>query len=531
MNPMHTPAPAGGRNLVVCCDGTGNIWGNSRDTNVVRLVRACVQDDRQIVYYDPGVGTATDYPGVAVVDSLKLRLKRVLGLAFGGGIYENIAGAYLFLVRHWQPGDRIFVLGFSRGAFTARAVAGMVNLFGIVRPHADTMVPALLRVYFGKLDAHNARGQTRDDLARDIREHFATPAGAVAEVHFIGAFDTVASVGGLLPRHITSDSGLANKRFVHVRHAVSIDEYRAPYQPRLYQSAPVPFTDPARPSVEQRWFAGVHSDVGGSYARRGLADGALVWMADAACQTGLRLLPGAGAGWKPEPQAAAHDEVGRGWFGSLWALAGLQHRTLPRAFTEAERAACWARHAAVEAAALRRLAVMGAAVFALLVLMHLQTGALDGAGQASSLGLARLQLGAAWAASADWAPYRTPGLARVLWLDGLLIAAYTLLSCQAVALALRRWRTWRRDEEAPHRRLRVFTQAALIAAPLADALENLLTACAAAPDAAPAWALALSLASATKTLALAAATGFVLLTLALSRWLRGPAPAAISHPP
>lgn len=531
MDPTYRPAFAGGRNLVVCCDGTGNIWGNSRDTNVVRLVRACAQDERQIVYYDPGVGTATDYPGVAVVDSLKLRLRRVLGLAFGGGIYENIAGAYLFLVHHWQPGDRIFVLGFSRGAFTVRAVAGMVNLFGLVRPHADTMVPALLRIYFGKLQTHNAQGLGRDDLARDIREHFATPAGAVAEVHFIGAFDTVASVGGLLPRHITSDNTLANKRFVHVRHGVSIDEYRAPYQPRLYQSADRPFTDPALPSVEQRWFAGVHSDVGGSYARRGLADTALVWMADAACQAGLRLLPGAGAGWKPDPQAAAHDEVGRGWFGSLWALAGLQHRTLPRPLTAEERAACWARHAAVEAPAWRRLAITGAVALTLLVLVVLQTDALDRAGPASGFCLAGLQLRAAWSVPDDWAPYRTAGLVRVLWLDGLLIAAYTLLMCQAVALALRRWRTWRRNEEPPHRRLRVFTQTALIAAPLADGLENLLTAWLAAPDVAPALALALalSLASAAKWLALAAVAGFVIVTLVLSPRLRRAEPATAPH--
>ena len=83
------------RNLVVCCDGTGHVWGEGRDTNVVRLVRACVKDAQQVVYYDPGVGTVAGMPPVGWVEAWAWRLRLLRQRALGSGIHENIASAYV----------------------------------------------------------------------------------------------------------------------------------------------------------------------------------------------------------------------------------------------------------------------------------------------------------------------------------------------------------------------------------------------------------------------------------------------------
>ena len=122
-----------GRNLVVCCDGTGNLWRpGACDTNVVRLFKALPPDDpqQQLSYYDPGVGTPDGLVGTggrAGLFSLDT-LRRVAGLAWGDGVWDNVAQAYLFLCHHHQPGDRIYLFGFSRGAFTVRVVAGLSRL-------------------------------------------------------------------------------------------------------------------------------------------------------------------------------------------------------------------------------------------------------------------------------------------------------------------------------------------------------------------------------------------------------------------
>ena len=299
-----TPSNPRARNLVICCDGTGNVWGNEQDTNVVRLVRACAKTPSQIVYYDPGVGTASEFPGIGWFEAFKVRIQRLIGLAFGGGIYTDIGSAYAFLIRNYREGDRIWVFGFSRGAFTARAVAGMVNLFGVVRPAGEVMIPVLLRIYFSDRSVEDKHMRNRQQLANDIRCNFADEPGSTARVYFTGVWDTVESVGGLRMIRISSSTSTVGKAFDHVRHAVAAAEYRAKYEPRLY---PDPNRDepgwveilpdggelevgkvkPAddgtfeyRPGLKQLYFPGAHSDVGGSYDDRGLSDCSLKWMLD-----------------------------------------------------------------------------------------------------------------------------------------------------------------------------------------------------------------------------------------------------------
>lgn len=528
------PAPDPPRNLVLFCDGTGNIWGNQRDTHVVTLARACVQDTGQIVYYDPGVGTASDAPGVGFWASLKAHTRHLWGLAFGGGIYDNIGGAYGFLVRHWRQGDRIFLFGFSRGAFTVRAVAGMVNLFGIVRPQAENMVPVMLRVYFGRVDAHNRRQQTRQQVADDLRAHFADDDGARARVHFVGVFDTVASVGGLLSQAITSDHRVAGKCFVHVRHAVAADERRLRYAPRLYRAEPVPFTQLDEPSFEQRWFAGAHSDMAGTYPERGLAEPVRRWMTGAAAQAGLRLKPDPGARDRPDPQAPSHDEALASWLGGLWALTGLQHRTLPAPVDAAQAAATGDRLRAVTRAAVWRACLLVGVVTVLLFALGQSTPLLRGdavqglCGWSGACQLQALQLHAAGLPLSVWQGYaeqrHAAGLRGALWADGLLIVAYTLLACHLTALAHGRWRHWRRDDEAAHRRLQRVMRWPLVVAPLADVLENACTALLMRPDPAAGWAWLLSASSALKLFALVV----LVLLWAASLRQRPPAPSTIA---
>lgn len=496
---MTTPASGSsttdafvGRNLVVCCDGTGNIWGNQRDTNVVRLVRACQKDDKQIIYYDPGVGTASQYPSIGPVETVKIWADRLWGLAFGGGIYDDIGSAYAFLIRHYRPDDRIWVFGFSRGAFVARAVAGMVNLFGVVRPAGEVMIPTLLRVYFSNRQETNQQAKTRKNLADDIRANFTDPVGHEARVWFTGVWDTVASVGGLRSVHITSPLGTAGKRFDHIRHAVSLAEDRASYEVRKYpdvnRDQPGNVTDAEgnvnyKPGLKQLYFPGVHSDVGGSYVERGLSDCALLWMLQEAKGEGLRLREDYEAGIKPNPLATAHDQVNEGYFGCLWAMAGLRRRSpVPPALWH-ESLETRLRAGLAEGVnppplmARAPLRVSLGIVALLLVMLWVMTAGLNPSHGSSAFNLAMLQVSAAFGTAGDRLSntYRVDGLGAVLALDVILIVAYLYVACLISGRCVRRLRHWKEDNESAHRKLRWWGQIPLLVAPVADLMENALT--------------------------------------------------------
>lgn len=309
------------RNLVVCCDGTGNIWGNDCDTNVVKLVRIIQKNEQQILFYDPGVGTSDTYPSIGKISRAKARAKEIVGLAIGGGIYENIGQAYGFLVEHYQPTDRVFIFGFSRGAFTARCVAGMINLFGIVRRGAEAMIPSLTRIYFQPIEGTGRTGSTRQDYGDDIRAVF-TLEGRDARVYFLGVWDTVSTVGGLpgSKKNITSYGTISGKNYDHVRHAVASHEYRYAYEPRLFKDNNF---DHGRTSLKQLRFAGAHSDVGGSYKESGLSNCSLKWMVEEAIEKGLLCDLAKVNSIEIDPLGLAHDQA---FSQPLWALSGLRTR-------------------------------------------------------------------------------------------------------------------------------------------------------------------------------------------------------------
>lgn len=281
------------RQLLLLCDGTNNnLTGGRKDTNVVKLseLLAACPDAQRVVHYDPGVGNAGELPGATAWDQLRRKLDRLNGLAFGRGVYENMAECYLFLMRHYRPGDQLFIFGFSRGAFTARSVAGLVNQFGILRSHMEGMLPTLLHVYF----ADRSDKATFDAIAQQVSRQFADPATRHVDIHFIGVWDTVASVG--LPPFDAQFTALPrpeNKRFVHVRQALALDEHRTQFKPRLYarDNGPFPTLSGREGSLRQLWFPGAHCDVGGGYevADSALSDRAFAWLVAEAVQVGLRL--------------------------------------------------------------------------------------------------------------------------------------------------------------------------------------------------------------------------------------------------
>jgi uncharacterized protein (DUF2235 family) len=325
---QSTPNPQRARNLILCCDGTGNIWGNGHDTNVVKLVRLLEKDDQQLVCYDPGVGTTDNFPPVGFWNRVKENIRRIVGLAFADGVYDSIGRGYQFLVDNFRQGDRICVFGFSRGAFVARSIAGIVNEFGVVQVGARTLIALIVRTYFMKPGGRASRAdKSRGEVAADIRRNFCSPAGSQAYVHFVGVWDTVASVG-LLGLKIKTDTNVRTRNYEHVRHAVATNETRWKYSPRLY-------TDdgpPVRPgqTYKQYWFNGCHSDVGGSYAEAALSDIALRWMVDEAAAPGvdLRFDPVAAEAIAGDPNGLLHDEP---FSSPWWTLAGLWRRNEPAA--------------------------------------------------------------------------------------------------------------------------------------------------------------------------------------------------------
>lgn len=278
------------RQLIVCCDGTNNnLTAGREDTNVVKFLRwVGAPGSGQHVFYDPGVGNPGALPGATLWDRYRRLGERIAGLAFGRGVYENVAEAYQFLMQSHQPGDELYFFGFSRGAFTARSAAGLVNMFGILRPHMQSMVPTLLHIYFShRRGTAEAEAQER---AGQIRESFCDPEKRAVPIHFVGVWDTVASVGMWpVDAKMTARPGIGGKRFVHVRQALALDEHRGPFKPRLYLDR-AEDADPHQ-SVVQRWFRGAHCDVGGGYppARSVISNEALAWMLAEAASVGLRL--------------------------------------------------------------------------------------------------------------------------------------------------------------------------------------------------------------------------------------------------
>jgi len=279
------------KRIVICFDGT---WGKSdrsdRASNVVRLYRSILGEDssgiedgspaqppvaRTIKWYDPGVGSQW--------------FERIRGGVFGFGLSRNIREGYKSLVDHYEGGDEIYLFGFSRGAYTARSLAGLIRKIGVLRrehaPRQDADDnPLIVRGY----EIYRMRDDTPDTpVAQQFK---ATYSWQNVGIKFLGVWDTVGALGlpfGVLKemseQYAFHDTKLS--RIVeHAYHAVAVDEHRKDYATTLWDS-------PTRPGqhMEQVWFVGGHGDVGGGTKKLEYSDIALRWMQEKAQLNGQGL--------------------------------------------------------------------------------------------------------------------------------------------------------------------------------------------------------------------------------------------------
>lgn len=289
------------KSIVICSDGTGNIANKNRGTNVFKLFEAVDLNGHrmdpdltpQVALYDDGVGTESFKP-------LKL-----LGGAFGFGLGRNVRQLYKELSRIYDEGDQIYLFGFSRGAFTVRSLAGMIATCGIIdaasipeagQLHANVKreYRQYRRCYVTALQKLFGRKPAR--ITPDIpREKYRVRA---SRVRFVGVWDTVDAVGlpfhlgdlynNLISRYKFPDRKLSSK-VDQACHALSIDDERETFAPVLWDELDENGEKDDR--IEQVWFAGAHSNVGGGYPKQGMALVALDWMMAKARLAGLRFIP------------------------------------------------------------------------------------------------------------------------------------------------------------------------------------------------------------------------------------------------
>jgi uncharacterized protein (DUF2235 family) len=289
------------KNIVICCDGTGNEFGDC-NSNVVKLYSALIIDGKsQVGYYHPGVGTMGDPTARNKISKL---WSVVMGLAFGEGLLANVGDAYRYLMSVYEEGDDVFLFGFSRGAYTARALAGVLHMFGLLSPGNDGLIPYIIRLYAKR--TRSAAGMTRTfQVATDFKATFCRP----CPLHFVGLWDTVSSVGYVWDP-VRLPFTAQNPDMANGRHAVSIDERRCYFRNNLW-GGQLPGQ-----TLKQVWFAGVHSDVGGSYSgiESGLSQITLEWMLCEAVQFKLSVDPAKVSkilGKIPPPPPVAPDSAAK----------------------------------------------------------------------------------------------------------------------------------------------------------------------------------------------------------------------------
>ena len=280
------------KNIVICCDGTSEEYGDN-NSNVVKLYSLLENSAQQVTYYHPGLGTMGSKYTLSRILRLWTKLK---GLAFGYGLMDDVSDAYVFLMNECEEGDRVFLFGFSRGAYTVRALAAFLHMFGLMHRGNDSLVPYAIRRFKSKI---------RNEKPFKYADGFKQTFSRVCKPYFLGVWDTVSSVGWIYdPLHLPFTA--RNPDVQICRHAVSIDERRCQFRDNLW--TPLPGQD-----SKQLWFAGTHCDIGGGLgtANSGLSDITLNWMYDQAVRAGLRVQGApASAG---DPSSIVHNPLTLPW--------------------------------------------------------------------------------------------------------------------------------------------------------------------------------------------------------------------------
>jgi uncharacterized protein (DUF2235 family) len=281
------------KTLVICSDGTGNSDTGKVPSNVKRLFDLIVQDGPdQVATYDNGVGTDPRQRGENLFTYWRNHLAE---LCFGKGIAQNLLELYTWLIERYQPGDHVFLFGFSRGAFTVRALAGLVHVCGLLRLEHIELAPDAVHLYEGSeeriivrrrekgLPAAFCQNETDHGAADPVAQAFRTQYCQPCQLNFLGIWDTVKAYGWIRPK---SFPALRHNRSVRkVRHATALDERRALFQMTGWSED--------HPDVKEVWFAGDHADVGGGHkdGNSPLTDASLRWMLGEATRDQLLLKP------------------------------------------------------------------------------------------------------------------------------------------------------------------------------------------------------------------------------------------------
>ena len=291
------------KNIVICCDGTGNEYGKN-NTNVVETYGLAMKTRTQLAYYDPGVGTG----GWAYNEESGV-LKALSEQGTGAGLQKNVNDAYRYLMEVYEgpEANRIFLFGFSRGAFTARSLAGMLHKVGLLERNADNHLEYAAKIYNHPRNSRVAAG---------FKATFSRP----APVHFIGVWDTVESL--VLNEGKRWADARLNPEIAFAYHALAIDERRKDFQPCPWDERN------RRPgqTMEQVWFAGVHSDVGGYHPDRGLANISLHWMLGKAAAAGMEVNQRglARKRYRPAPDGPSQES-----YTGFWRFRGQHVRDIP----------------------------------------------------------------------------------------------------------------------------------------------------------------------------------------------------------
>lgn len=298
------------KRLVFCFDGTWNALNADTPTNVVLTAASIERQARdgfvQIIHYDEGVGTG--------------RLEKFSGGVFGVGLVDNIREAYRFLIFNYDPGDEIYVFGFSRGAFSARTFVGFVRHVGPLRRLHAARIDEALSLYEERLkgadgDSDRLRrfradyagnvciGSADEDWRCANLPDYSPGSSPKMSIRYLGVWDTVGALG--VPARLPLSGWFNRKHAFHdptlsefvegARHAVAIDERRATFPATLWgdltalNAAKGKTPDALDAPYQEKWFPGVHGSVGGGGDIRGLSDSALEWVLKGAKNAGLKL--------------------------------------------------------------------------------------------------------------------------------------------------------------------------------------------------------------------------------------------------
>lgn len=232
------------KRIILCYDGTLGEYG-SINTNVLKFYSLLETNENQLTFYDPGVGT----------------LNGLFGALLGWGIKSNIRDGYIFLMENYQVGDEIYIVGFSRGAYTSRALSGLIGEMGILKNDLYNLIPYIEDIYYSN---------KKSKLRNGFRNNFSLDQSQDS-VHGLFLFDTVKTL-------FTFDRfEIENPLVTNIYQALAINEYRFFYKPVLFNRI-----------TNSVWFMGSHSDIGGGYLDTKISNGVLNWMIESAKKYGIK---------------------------------------------------------------------------------------------------------------------------------------------------------------------------------------------------------------------------------------------------